>query len=175
VCVSECVRAQAPTSTHGTNGGFSPPHTSLCLSPSFSLSLSLSLSRIPHNLTGADVNARDKWGRTPLVWTVLNGHADAGQSTCHLREVNFVILRKSTVCAARRLLEAGADLAPPHMPNRIQRRCQPKPRNPNPETRKPNLVLTVLCVLYSLDSGITHARFALPQAHLARPASGFWP
>lgn len=23
---------------------------------------------------------RDKWGRTPLFWTVLNGHADAGET-----------------------------------------------------------------------------------------------
>ncbi len=48
----------------------------------------------------ADLNARDKWGRTPLHWCVLNGHTDA----------------------ARVLIDAGAEIEPGKMPQRIQRR-----------------------------------------------------
>mmetsp|Transcript_15027 Transcript_15027/g.35423 ORF Transcript_15027/g.35423 Transcript_15027/m.35423 type:complete len:425 (-) Transcript_15027:220-1494(-) len=47
-----------------------------------------------------DMDARDKWGRTPLHWTVLNGHAHA----------------------AAALVQAGAKLEPAKMPHRIQRR-----------------------------------------------------
>ena len=48
----------------------------------------------------ADIDARDKWGRTPLFWCVLNGHTDA----------------------ARALVDAGAKVDPGKMPNRVQRR-----------------------------------------------------
>mmetsp|Transcript_41268 Transcript_41268/g.129653 ORF Transcript_41268/g.129653 Transcript_41268/m.129653 type:complete len:207 (+) Transcript_41268:302-922(+) len=48
----------------------------------------------------ADMEARDKWGRTPLHWTVLNGSSEA----------------------ARLLIQHGAELEPRHQPRRIQRR-----------------------------------------------------
>ena len=48
----------------------------------------------------ADVNARDKWGRTPLFWCVLNSQTEA----------------------ARELIIAGAHIDPEKMPHRVQRR-----------------------------------------------------
>eukprot|EP00960_Hanusia_phi_P052586 761544-Hanusia_phi.AAC.1 len=46
------------------------------------------------------MEARDKWGRSPLHWTILNGFS----------------------AAARLLVEQGAELEPKQQPRRVQRR-----------------------------------------------------